>query len=334
VRFLSIRRIVGGALLGGLVVLGVTPARAAAADVCVTVDEARDTFSPRERQAALLLLTRQFEIAGEHVVAPGCATPYVVSHVQFGTLISITLSGPSGRRDATAHGIDDVPAVYSQMVRSLVKGVPMGAPPVVDRTNVTAAQAIAPNRVHSDSLLYARLGYGGIFGDRTYSGPSVGMLGYRRELDTVAIDVSFFNFQYKSSDRSYAFAVAPAGSSGMTGTWLKLEVLRFMNPTAARSLYAGGGLGWSVVNLDNDNTSSSGSGLQGELTLGYEVGRTSTVRMFLQADAGLPFYKLRSETFSYAPGPPFQYSTTTARRYAPSATLSVGLGWQRGGGQR
>ena len=325
------RRMVGGSCLAALVVLGVMPAAAAAADVCVTIDDARDTFSDRDRQAALLLLTREFELVGEHVVATGCANAYVVSHVQFGTLISITLSGASGRRDATARGMDDVPAVYSQMVRSLVKGVPMGAPAVVDRTNVTATQAIAPNRVHSDSLLYARLGYGGVFSDRAYAGPSVGMLGYRRELDTLAIDVSFFNFQYQASDRSYSYPGGTVGSSGMTGTWLKLEVLRFVRPTSARSLYTGGGLSWSVVNLDNENTSSSGSGLQGELTLGYEVGRSSTVRMFLQADAGLPFYKLRSETVSYSMGPPFEYSRATARRYAPSVTLSVGLGWQRGG---
>ena len=137
----------------------------------------------------------------------------------------------------------------------------MNAQGIVDRTNVSTTQAATPNRVYSDSLFYARLGYGGIFGDQTYGGPSVGMIGYRRELDSFGIDVSFFNFQYKSSDLSYGNS--PSGSSGMTGSWLKLEFLHFGTPSADRSLYVGGGLSWSTANLDNQNTSWSGSGLQG-----------------------------------------------------------------------
>ena len=72
-----------------------------------------------------------------------------MTHVKFGTRIIITLSGPKGQRDATAMGMDDVPAVYSQMVRSLLRGEPMEAPGVVDRTNVSATQAAPPNRPHS-----------------------------------------------------------------------------------------------------------------------------------------------------------------------------------------
>ena len=302
----------------------------ASADVCMTVDEARDTFSAQDRAAALLLLARQFELAGERVVPPGCPTPYVVSHVQLGTTITIMLSGPKGQRDATARGLDDVPAVYSQMVRSLLRGQPMDGPGIVDRTNVSATQGAAPNRVHSDSLLYARLGYGGIFGDRTYTGPSVGMLGYRRELDAFAIDVSFFNFQYKASDRSYGYV--PGGSSGSTGSWLKLEFLHFMSPRASSSPYVGSGLSWNTANLDSGSRSWSGSGLQGELSAGYEMGRASSIRVFFQADAGLPFYKLRSEQYLYTTSyPPIVSLAGTEHRYAPSLAFSLGLGWQRGG---
>lgn len=302
----------------------------AVADVCLTIDEARDTFSPADRAAALLLLARQFELAGEHVVPADCTAPYVVSHVQLGRTITVTLSGPKGQRDATARGLEDVPAVYSQMVRSLLRGQPMDAQGIVDRTNVSATQSSAPNRVHSDSLLYARLGYGAMFGDRTYGGPAVGMIGYRRELDAFGIDVSFFNFQYKSSDRAYSY-YAPGGSSGSTGTWLKLEFLHFTAPAADKSPYVGSGLSWSTANLNNSSKSWSGSGLQGELTAGYEMGRASTIRVFIQADAGLPFYKLRSDTYTYLTTYPYVSSQSTEHRYAPSLTLSLGLGWQRGG---
>jgi hypothetical protein len=326
---LAMRQSVRISLIAGLLLLGLAPGRANA-DVCVTIDETRDTFSPQDRAAALLLLTRQFELAGEHVVPPGCPTAYVVSHVQLGTMVTITLSGPAGQRDATAIGMNDVPVVYSQMVRSLLRGQPMDAPGVVDRTNVSTVQATR-HRIYSDSVAYTRLGYGGIFGDRTYGGPAVGIFGYRKELDAFAIDVSFLNFQYESYDRSYGYG--PAGSSGMSGAWLKLEALRFITPLADRSPYIGGGLSWSGVNLDNADTSWSGSGLQGELTAGYELARASTIRVFIQADAGLPMYKLRSEKYSYSTSYPYVSLTTVGHRYAPSLSLSLGLGWQRGGGK-
>jgi hypothetical protein len=305
-----------------------TPAPARA-DVCVIVDEARDTLSPSDRSASLLLLARQFELAGERVVPPGCPDQYVVSHVQFGTRIIITLEGPKGRRDATAMGLDDVPAVYSQMVRSLVRGVPMESPGVVDRANVSETQSTPPNRIHSDAVWYARLGYGVHFADQAYGGPSIGVFGYRREGDRYGIDVSFLNFQYRSSDRTYAYG--SGGSSGMTGSWLKLEVLRYVSPAADRSPYFGAGLSWSTTNLDHDNTSLDGDGLQGELTGGFEVGRAGSIHVFIQGDVGLPFYSLRSITYTYASTPPYSSHTSVTHRYVPSASVSLGLGWQRGG---
>jgi hypothetical protein len=313
-------------LILGLLLGLIVPASATAADVCLTVDEARDNFSPTERAAALLLLQRQFEREGERVVQAGCTSAYRVSHVRFGTTISITLTGPQGQRDAVARGMDDVPAVYSQMVRSLLRNQPMDAPGIIDRTNVSERQARAANRVYSDSLLYARLGYGAAFGDRTYAGPSIGMLGYRREMDAVGIDVSFFNLQFKSSSRSYSY-YGPSGSSGNTGNWLKLELLRFHAPQSNRSFYYGAGMSWSVVNLQNDERFWDGNGLQGELTAGYELGRASSIRVFVQADAGLPFYELRGSAYSNYP--PYTEDVTT--RYVPSFTVSLGIGWQRGG---
>jgi hypothetical protein len=302
------------------------------ADVCVTIDEAHDTFSPSDRSAALLLLKRQFELAGERVVEPGCQESYVVSHVTFGVRIMITLSGPKGQRNATALGLDDVPAVYSQMVRSLLRGERMEAPGVVDRTNVSATQAASQNRMHSDSVWYARLGYGTHFADQMYGGPAAGFFGYRREGNRYGIDVSFLNFQYKSSDRTYQ-NFSPQGSSGMTGTWLKLEILRYFSPAADRSPYIGAGLSLSTTNLDHDNTYWEGDGLQGELTGGFEIGRAGSIHIFLQGDAGLPLYKLRSTTYSYVNLGPSGYQATVSRRYVPTLTVSMGLGWQRGGGK-
>lgn len=310
-------------LLGQLAATGLMVAAAAGAaraDVCVTVDESRDTLAPQERVAALILVARQFELAGEQVVRAECPTRYTVTHVRLGNTIAVTLSGPHGSRDGTAIGLDDLPALYSQMVRSIVTQQPMTAMGIVDRTNVTMTQASA-RRVHSDSIWYARLGYGSIFGDRAHGMPALGF-GYRAELDSFAIDVSFLNFQFGSSN--YASSGASAGS------WLKLSGLYFLNPRASLTGYFGGGLSYGRRSFGGDwhysptgtyTTAWEGSGLQGELTVGYELARATSLRLFVQADVVLPFYEVTSETFSR-----YGVPAATDRRYAPSLIVTIGLG--------
>jgi hypothetical protein len=83
-----------------------------------------------------------------------------------------------------------VPALYSQLVRALLNERDVGSMrKVVDRTNVVVAQA-TPLRVESDSPMYVRLGYGSQLGAASRSGAAMG-IGFRRELDPLAIDVSF-----------------------------------------------------------------------------------------------------------------------------------------------
>ena len=307
----------------GAALTAATPAHAqtqgAGADVCITVDAAHDTFSPQDRTAAVLLMAKQFELAGKQVVPEGCAAAYTVSHVMLGNTIMVTVSGPNGHREGTAIGFDDLPALYSQMVRSIVTGRPMSGFNVIDRTNVTASQA-SPKRVQSNSFGYARLGYSAIFGDHSYAGPAVGF-GYRAELDSFGIDVSFGNFQFKTPDsnsNNYYYTASSNGS--FAGSLLKLEGLHFTNPTANTTTYFGGGLSYGGTTF---GSGWHGSGLQGELTVGYELPRASTLRVFVQADAVLPFYTATAETFSSKSG------YATSHRYAPSFSVSLGLGRAR-----
>src|SRR6185369_2991963 len=65
-------------LIAAFLIVGFASARANA-DVCVTIDETNDLFSHQDRAAALLLLARQFELAGERIVPAGCDVPYRVS---------------------------------------------------------------------------------------------------------------------------------------------------------------------------------------------------------------------------------------------------------------
>ena len=308
-----------------LIVCGV--ATEVSAQICISIDEARDTLSPEERSAALLLVEHQFELAGQRVTGGECAAAYRLSHVRLGNTIVVTLAGPLGRRETTALGLDDLPAVYNQMVRSLVTGEPIGSMAIVDRTNVTAVQDLPARRVQSDSYWHARLGYGGVFGYETHGVPSLGF-GYRAEFDRFGVDVSFFNYHFDQGSGYYA-----ARKTAIAGSLLKLEALYFSNPTANRTPYFGAGLSWGGTDLGEGQRSWSGQGLQGELTTGYAFARATNVRLFVQGDATLPFYSTVSQTSSYPqrlPNGTYAMPTvTTEHRYTPTVVVSVGIGWQR-----
>jgi len=298
----------------------VAEARAAGTnDPCVVIDEQHDMLPPADRTAAARLVARQFELEGQPLFEPDCPAKYTISHIVLGRTIVVRLEGPGGRREGKALGMDDLPALYSQMVRSMITGLPMEGFNVIDRTNVTLAQATT-ERVPADTFWYARLGYGGLFGDRTYGAPGFGV-GFRGELDALAVDVSFFNYQVATAD-SYSQYAGSSGAIG--GSVLKLEALYFLKPRSNRSAYFGGGLSWGGTDFGR---SWSGSGLQGELTAGYEFPRASTLRMFIQTDATLPFYQATSVRYSTDVRRTTVISTD--HRYAPSVAISIGFGWQR-----
>jgi hypothetical protein len=124
----------------------------------------------------------------------------------------------------------------------------------------------------------------------------------------------------------------------ITGSLLKLEGLYFINPAANRTAYVGGGLSWGGTNFGNG---WNGSGLQGELTVGYELPRASTLRVFVQADAILPFYNVSPvhypayPTYRAYPIYPRQPAPVSIdHRYAPSFVVSLGLGWQKSRSRR
>ena len=302
-------------------------ATAASAQICISIDQARDMLSPDERSAALLLVEKQFELAGQRIAAAGCPAAYELSHVRLGNTIVVTLAGPLGHRETTAIGLDDLPAVYSQMVRSLVTGEALGSMAIVDRTNVTASQDLPARRVQSDTYWHARLGYGGVFGNQTHGVPALGF-GYRAEFDRFGVDLSFFNYHFDQGSGYYA-----SRGSAIAGSLLKLEGLYFTSPTANRTAYFGGGLSWGGTNLGEGQKSWNGQGLQGELTTGYELARATNVRLFVQGDATLPVYNTVSQTYSYPqrlPNGSYLVPTvSTERRYTPSVVVSIGLGWQR-----
>jgi hypothetical protein len=316
------------AVLAVLVAVPVAAQDRPPASVCLAIDEAHDTFSPQDRQAALMLLAKEFERAHRNVTSADCADRYTLAHVQLGRTITVTLTGPASQREGTAVGMDDLAALYSQMVRAILTGSSIGAMNVLDRTNVTTPQA-EPKRVHADTFGYGRLGYGRVLGKDGSGNPVLGF-GIRAEMDSFGLDVSFLNYQLPSSGGGYG----SAGSLG--GSLLKLEGLYFVNPKANTSAYFGGGMSWGTTSGHSSTasasssysyTSWSGSGLQGELTAGYELPRASELRIFVQADATLPFYRVTGQTYAFSAGR--SSNVLQGHRYNPSIAVSVGLGWQR-----
>ncbi len=291
----------------------------AAADACVQIDTERDTLQEPERAAARTLFMRALEVNGQPVsTARGgtpCSTVYWLYNVRLGSSVSSVVAGPQGTRTATARVIEDLPNVYDQMVRSLLSGVPMtNSSGALTRSNVTAAQA-APRRAEADSLWYARVGYGLTAGGGSTAGPAIGF-GYRHELDQLGIDFSFVNLTFAHSD-----STTGSGNASISGSWARLLAYFFVNPEGNSTVYAGGGLSWGGSAVSSGGGTYSGSGLQGELSLGVELLRASSIRLFVQADATLPFYRSTAD-FGGVTG-------ASGSRYTPTFVIAFGGGFGR-----
>jgi hypothetical protein len=211
---------------------------------------------------------------------------------------------------------EDVMDVKTRLIAAVCAGV-----------LVTAADARAQIGGDPVSISYARLGYGAVFGDRAYPAPAVGF-GYRAEDEAFAVDVSFLNLQLPSETEDPALR-------GMSGSFLKLQGLRYVNFGAHGSAYAGGGFSYGFADFGGGSSGPAfyesswhGRGLQLEATIGYETPRSIPMRIFVEANATLPLYNVSSELTTYTKSYPYSTSVST-HRYAPSVVVSVGVGWDR-----
>jgi len=279
------------------------PQQQQAPGVCVVIDAGRDTLTDQERMAVHGIVLQAFEAEHLTTSTTSCSETYVISNIKLGNTINVAINGPRGQRTGRATSLDDLPNVYSQLVKSLVTGAPVATGGgAVDRTNVTKDQS-SPRRVAADNLKYVQLGYGAVTSDRVAYGPAFGF-GYRKELDRIAIDISF----------SFLLANDTELSDGVTMSIPRLLFLWNQEPTADSSAYYGLGISYGFAAVHSDNMTFGGSGLEGHLIGGYEMFRSSTIRGFLQADVTLPFYKSNG-------------LSDTNTRWPVSASLSLGFGW-------
>jgi hypothetical protein len=277
--------------------------RVAHADSCVVVDEQKDTLSPEDRRAAAISLQQALMKNGVQVSNQNCLSYYTVYHVKLGNTISVYLYGPGGvYREGRANKVDEIPMVHEQLVSAMLNNKAVSES--VDRTNATTDQ-MAPRRVEADNVKILRLGYGGVTGNGSASGPAFGV-GWRFELDRLSIEVSAFNFLVATNSSTN-------GTGFFTGDWIRLSGYYYGNPTADATWYTGIGLGWGGTfggNFDSSQPQAfGGSGLQVDPVIGYEMLRSSTIRLFFEATLTLPLY------------------TDGNGNWLPSGVLQVGIGW-------
>jgi hypothetical protein len=303
------------AVLSAIALLtGAASARAAS---CVRIDAARDTLSQEEQKAALLLFEAALSAEGQSVDPGSCDDEWVLSHVRLGSSITIAVASPRGRRSDHVTRIEDLGAQYSQTIRALLTG---GDPRdeltgVVDRTNVTSAQAEL-QRVPSENLFFVRIGYGYASGPGNGGGPCLG-LGWRREINRVALDLSFANLLVLSSrndDNDYS----PDPLNGGPFTPVALGVNYHFRPLSSGTPYVGVGLAFTVWNPGSED----GKGLDVRASLGYEMFRASTLRLFVQADGTVSTYDVTRRSWD-ATG-----RLRSDERFRPvTFTLSLGVGF-------
>lgn len=281
-------------------------AQTATAQVCVTIDESRDSLTKSERKAAIALMENGFRKAGQSVTDAPCDQVFKLSNARLGRTITATIRGPNGARTFQVQRIEDLGAALEQMAHSMVTGSVLGnnSGNSISRHNVMRQQ-VNPNRVESDALAYIAIGPGVLIGPSLAGEvPVLFTGGLRYELDNAAIDINGQFFANPSDE-------------GGTSVFGNLGFLYFKDPIQNNSAFVGFALGLGGMQASVDEQDFEGGGLHTRLSGGYEFFRASTMRLIVQADLTLPLYTLKYEEVLVSNGPPEPI-------YAPMFGFSLG----------
>lgn len=163
--------------------------------------------------------------------------------------------------------------------------------------------AAAPDA--TQSMIIARIGGSMSPNAGLRGGPEAG-LGVRVDMGRVGIDLS--------TNLGLNQRGARMDVTGLRGSFLKLSTHYHFMPDATSSPYVGGGLSVGGQSDRIMNRKVSGMGLQGEIVLGYELMRRSSVGLFIELGATLPMYVAKSAC-----------PVAPERRYMPTMGLSIGV---------
>jgi len=177
---------------------------------------------------------------------------------------------------------------------------------------LVAALAAVPARAEGTSTWYGRIGPGAIAQKGLSWGPAFGF-GWRYGMGALAFDGSLFNFVLTKQGSTF---------DNLSGSWIRAGALYYLTPLENQSLYAGAALGWGVTSAEVDSVHYSNAGLDFGLSLGFEMMRSKTMRLFVQADADLPAYM----SHGYVATLGNNFVLTQDSIYTPSFSLSIGVG--------
>lgn len=143
---------------------------------------------------------------------------------------------------------------------------------------------------------YVKLGPNVInVGSPVFVSPNIG-LGIRSETYEGAVDVSF----------SYSMAKMGRDIIAYQAIFPKIVYHRFLCPYASNSFYYGGGASWAEIR--NKAQGVKFSGLMGNVSVGYEMGRNSSIRQMIQLDVDQPLLAYRLEQSLPMPSVQASYS--------------------------
>jgi hypothetical protein len=265
-----------------------TAPQLAEAASCVHIDESHDALTPAERTSAIAMVSDELRAGGRQVSDPPCDETFELLHARFGESVIVSLTGPTGSQRMKADRVEDLPSVYSRIVPALLEGKSTDA--TITRDSVTSGEADT-KRVNADTLATARVGIGGFAG--SYDLLSLGG-GSRWELDRVAIDLSG-DLLLDVNDQENFAGLLGIGAYYIPGG--EKNASPYLGLRLGLGFQAAEGLG-------------GGFGFEPALSGGYMFLRSSTIRVFGQADVGLPTWTL-----------------SESGDWRPSLGLSVGIGF-------
>jgi hypothetical protein len=287
---------------------------ASRAGVCVEIDPERDSLTDQERHGAVVLVTSLLEQKGLPATPDACDATYRIYHLIFGQAVTVVLTGPNGSRQTSVDRFEDLPAAYSQLVNALIDDVPLAnSNSTVNRRNVTRSDD-EPLRVDAEKVWFARLGGTGVAGAAVAH--SFGF-GFRYELDTVGVEVSFANVARLTADGNDGGSVAGV---------FKLLGQYYFDPISSSTGYLGAGCSWGSQHIVQNGDLYQGSGIQLEVVGGYEMLRASTIRLFVEAGATVPLYRAQTITYDGYFGDSMP-EPNHDDFWAPSFTVSMGIGF-------
>jgi len=278
------------------------------ADVCYKIDTTKDNLDEPTRNAANTYISAELQKAGYNVGSESCSENFTFYHVKLGSSVTTFMQTGNGIKDFKVGSVEELPTAYSRLISNHKNGTSLGSMSAT-RQNVTVRES-APRRVKADSIFYVKLGYGGVYtSEQFYNNTAIGF-GYRYELDNFAVDFGFLSGIWGSSSDDYASHIK----------LIQINGLYYFDPISNNSLYLGGGMSYGgttiVVNNDNTFDSYSEAGMTSNITFGYEMLRSSSIRFFAQTEINLPLYTVDSF-----------WNSENKSIYAPSMEFSLGIGF-------